>query len=136
MNMTQIRDRFVAHLEDTFVAAHPEIPLFYDNQGEIDLDNVGDHFITVNLHFYGARQSCLGESPFHRTYGSIVIILYSKIGLGMRPRLLLMDEITEFLKFQVLGGLHLQVPAPGRYGEREGWHTSNLAVPFFADSNA
>jgi hypothetical protein len=66
----------------------------------------------------------------------MTIILCSKIGLGIRSRLALMDELTELFKFKVLGGLHVQVPTPGRSQERDGWHSAVLAIPFFADSNS
>lgn len=134
MNKVEMRDALVAHLEDNF--GHPEIVRFYDNPGEVDLDNVGETFLRVEINFYGARQANIAQYPFFRTYGSITIMLYSKIGTGVRDRLILLDELTELFKFKVLGGLHLQVPTPGRYKESDGWHSAALAVPFFADSNA
>jgi hypothetical protein len=133
--MTQMRDALVAKLEDDFVAQHA-MTVVYDNAGEIDLDHVTSPFLNVSFTFYGAVQSCLGESPFHRTHGSMRIILMSKSGTGLRERLVLMDALTELFKFQVLGGLHVQVPTPGRTAEQNGWHSATLLVPFFADSNA
>lgn len=140
MNRVEIRDAFVQHMEDNWAAQKATCPVFYKRQHDtIDLDQVGadkSFFIKFTVIFDRALQSNLGPSPFHRTSGTLEILLFGKEGSSEREQLGYLDQLTEIFKVKALSrGLHTRVPTPGRSEEHDGWCSEALRVPFFADSN-
>lgn len=134
MNLAGIRDTIVS-----FVAAnwgHPTIPLFYENTEEVDLQNMGDYFLKVEINFTGASQANIGDSPFQREYGELVVTVFARQTLGVRAVLVYLGELSSSIRFRNLGGVHMQEAAAGNETSRDGWFSMDMTVPFYADSNA
>ncbi len=143
MNKVQIRDALVGHLETLLAQWDTEdrsITCVMDNQDDLDLTTVGSEFMCFDIAWYGTKQTNVAENPDHRYYGDVIMILFGKVGTGTRSRLVREDEITEHFKFKALGGVTVQPPtlgtAPDRHEKHDGWDSTTVAFPFFADSHS
>jgi hypothetical protein len=143
VNKVQIRDAIVGHLEvllQSWETAGNGIFCDMENSGTLDLGTVGDEFLCFYIAWSTTKQTNIASNPDHRYYGDVVILIFGKDGTGTRKRLGLEDEISEHFKFKALGGVQLREPtpstAPGRFEQHQGWSSSTVTFPFFADSNS
>lgn len=141
MNMFQIRDAIVAHLDlllDQWEARGLSMFVEMDNK-DVDLNNVGDQFMVFSLEWNGSTQKNVAENPDVRYYGDIFVILFGKTGSGTVDRIKLLDEVMDHFKFKALSGVVVKEPTPtavpGRSGNVTGWHAIAVKFPFFADSD-
>lgn len=143
MKKVDVRDRLVAHLQvllDLWESEGRGMYCDMENSGTLDLNNVGDEFMCFHIDWGTTKQKNIAEKPDHRYHGDVVILLFGKEGSGTRNRLILEDEISDHFKFKALGGVQLREPtpsgAPGRLESHDGWSSSTVTFPFFADSNS
>lgn len=139
MNRVDIRNACVGHMESIWAANKDAVPVFYRRQHDtIPLQEItGSWFIKFTVVYERNEQANIDPSPFHRTSGTIEIMLFGKEGTRDVQWQSYLDLLTEQFKLRVLGtGLHTKVPTPGRSEEHDGWCSETLLVPFFADSNS
>jgi hypothetical protein len=113
---------------------YPNLKVFWDNSGPLDLSVVKDTCLEVDYYWDDAGQASLGDAPLVRTTGSVYLTIYAKAGTGTKSCLQLMDTLTDRLKFRNSEGLVTTVPRPGRRQERDGWQSQELHLPFRYDS--
>lgn len=141
MNIVEIRDAIVAHLEILLTQWDTEgraVPVFMENQ-DIDLHSVGDEFIYFCIDWRDSAQKNVAFNPDVRYYGDIFVVLMGKNNSGTRNRMVREVEISEHFKFKGLAGVQVEKPtpsaAPGRPGNIAGWHATAVKFPFYADSD-
>lgn len=134
MTLVDIRDKLVAHLHNNW--NHPDVKVYYENTGELDLAQAGDVFLKCEINFDDAVQANIAAEPFHRTYGSIAITVVVKESAGTRGALIYLDELSNLFKFKNLSGVHTQAPRVGWEQNHGGRFGMDLRVSFYADSNA
>lgn len=138
MNRVQIRDTLVSHMQTVWTSHLSAVPVFYKRQHDvIDMMQItGDWFIKFTVIFEHNDQANIDPSPFHRTSGTIAILLFGKEGQSDRTWQQYMDELIDGFKLKALStGLHTKVPTPGKSEGHDGWCSEELRIPFFADSN-
>lgn len=130
----EARDALMINFDAGFAAAHPGVPVVYENTDTVDLDTVGDRFLRVEIEFTGAVQITIGDQPHDRTYGYFTIFLMTKEGLGTRDTLALMDSIKEIVKFKNWSGVVLSVPKLVDKQCKDGWEGREFATRFWFNS--
>ena len=67
----------------------------------------------------------------HRTYGDIIIEIYTPIGTGTRISKQYSDTIAEIFRDVQFSGITCREATPITVGEASGWWQVNLFIPFF-----
>ncbi len=124
------RDAIVNYLNPAWTGAYPGIPIFYENTIQIDLDKVGDTFLSVSIDFQDSIREGVDASPISKTWGEITLRLFTKEGLGTRTTLQMYDYLTTLMKYRLLSGVTLDCPTPGKKIAKDGWASADLNVPF------
>lgn len=126
----EARDAIVTFITSNFT----DIPVFWENTLEVDLDEVDDRFLRVEIDFNAGEQISIEFSPQDRTYGIVVLTVMTKEGLGTRATLAVQDTLKQLLRHQTLSGVVLRTPVPGDKQVKGGWEARELLVPFHFDS--
>ena len=126
----EAREAIVAYLHPAWVAAYPNVKIFYENTTQIDLDSVGASFLAVSIDFQDSVREGMDPSPISATYGVITLRLFSKEGQGTKTTLQMFDWLTALLKYKLLSGVTLDCPRPGKKISRDGWASADLIVDF------
>lgn len=132
--LVQSRDAIVALINTALSADYPTLKVFYENTLSVDLDTVGDRFVRVEVDFDDAAQLTINNNPEHRTYGSLYFTIFVKDGLGVRDTLVLMQYLSDVVKFKQTATYVFGTPRPGKRDARGGWHSYELVCPFWLDS--
>lgn len=136
MNRTGIRDKLVTTLDTAWTAAHPTIPVYYENTQPLDKSSLPDVFLYCVVDFLNAEQINIDPSPDTRYSGNLEITAFTRETLGTRSLLTYMDELTSAFAYKNLSGVHLGVPDTDTVKTIPGWYGLILKTPFYADSNA
>ena len=126
----EARNAIVAYFNPKWVAAYPTIPVFYENTVQIDLDSVGDIFLTVSIDFTDSLRMGVDAAPGTETFGDVTLRLFTKEGTGTLRTLQVFDWLTATMKYKDLAGVTLGCPDPGPKVSKTGWLSSDLYVPF------
>ena len=130
-NYVTARDELVTHLHPLLKAAFPDIPVFYENTVQVDLDKVGDMFITIAVGFDDSSALGVDSVPMSMTLGEVVFRVFVKSGVGTRRTLQIMDGITSIMKYKNLASVRIECPYPGRKISKDGWTSLDLNAPFY-----
>lgn len=126
----QARDAIVAYFHPAWTATYPMVPVYYENTVRIDLDTVGQAFVSVSIDFTDSLREGIDPSPITGSYGEVTFRLFAKDGVGVRDTLGRSNYIREMIKYRELSGVTLDCPRPGRKQARDGWTSFDLIVPF------
>ena len=126
----QAREAIVAHLHPAWVAAYPNIPIFYEGTVSVDLDSVGDSFLAVSIDFQDSMRLDIDAAPMSKTWGVVTLRHFAKEGTGTKETLKRFDWLTNLMKYKDLSGVTLDCPRPGKKVSRDGWGSADLVVPF------
>lgn len=132
----QARDSIATLLASDFSANLPDLPVFWENTLEVDLDTVGDTFMRVLIDFDEAMKMTELGAPEHRVHGEVIFTVLTKEGKGTRHVLVLFDHITNVVKYCNTSKVQFQTPMPGRKDGRDGWLSFDLRAPFYFDTLA
>lgn len=127
----QAREALVTHLNTSFTATYPSIPMFYENTTQVNLDAVGNAFVAVSINFTDAMRLNIDSNPKCRSNGELSVRIFAKEGQGVTTSLGLIDYLTDLMKFQELSGVTTETPFPGKKEQKDGWLYTDLIVPFF-----
>ena len=125
----QARDAIVAYFHPAWTTAYPSVPVYYENTVKIDLDTVGNAFLSVSIDFNDSVREGIDSSPITGSYGEVTFRLFAKDGVGVRDTLARQNYIRELMKYRDLSGVALDCPRPGRKQAKDGWASSDLIVP-------
>ena len=125
------REAIVAHLHPAWVAAYPNVPIFYENTLAVDLDAVpGGMFLMVSIPFSDSVRQGIDATPMSRVWGEVNLRLFSKDGMGVRSTLQVFDFLTSVLAYRKLSGVTLDAVVPGRNQTRDGWVSRDVNAGF------
>jgi hypothetical protein len=127
----EARDAIVSYFDPAWATAFPNVPVFYENTTQVDLDSVGASFVTVGVDYTDSKRLDIDPAPATRTWGEVILRLFVKEGGGIRSTLAMQDTLTGLMKYRKLGGVTLDCPTPGRKQARDGWQSIDLRVPFY-----
>ena len=127
----QARDALVTYIDATWRAAYPGVEIFYENTRQVDLDTVGDKFVTVAIDFTDTLRMDMDAAPTSRSFGEVSFRLFAKEGVGTRTTLQMFDFLQAAMKYRAVSGVTLQCPTPGPKRSASGWMSFDLDVPFF-----
>ena len=130
MTYVEARNAIVAYFNPKWVAAYPTVPVFYENTVQIDLDSVGDIFLTVSVDFTDSLRMGVDAAPGTETFGDVTLRLFTKEGAGTLRTLQIFDWLTATMKYREISGVTLGCPDPGPKVSKTGWLSSDLYVPF------
>ncbi len=126
----QARDAIVAYFHPAWTTTYPTTPVYYENTVKIDLDTVGDAFLSVSIDFTDSVREGIDPAPITGSYGEVTFRLFAKEGVGVRDTLSKQNYVRELMKYRDLSGVTLDCPRQGRKQARDGWSSSDLIVPF------
>ena len=126
----QARDAIVAYFHPAWTTTYPTTPVYYENTVKIDLDSVGDAFLSVSIDFTDSVREGIDAAPITGSYGEVTFRMFAKEGVGVRNTLTKENYIRELMKYRELSGVTLDCPRHGRKQARDGWSSSDLIVPF------
>ena len=126
----EARTAIVAHINPAWLAAYPDVKLLYENAESVDLDTVGDSFMTVSIDFQDSMRMDMDLHPASKTWGVVTFRLFCKQGLGTMETLRRFEWLTTLMKYKTLSGVMLECPRPGKKVSRDGWSSSDLVVDF------
>lgn len=118
----------------TFVGERPGLEAYYENGPVPDLAEVPDHWLDVEIRYYGASTAAMGVRPTLRDTGAIVVRVFAREGSGTAQADDLVDDLVELLRPQRLGGAVLDAPERLLPTPALGWHKVGVLVPFKRDS--
>jgi len=126
----QARDAIVAYFHPAWTTTYPTTPVYYENTVKIDLDTVGDSFLSVSIDFTDSVREGIDAAPITGSYGEVTFRMFAKEGVGVRDTLGKENYVRELMKYRELSGVTLDCPRHGRKQARDGWSSSDLIVPF------
>ena len=126
----QARDAIVAYFHPAWITTYPTTPVYYENTVKIDLDTVGDAFLSVSIDFTDSVREGIDATPITGSYGEVTFRMFAKEGVGVRDTLAKENYVRELMKYRELSGVTLDCPRHGRKQARDGWSSSDLIVPF------
>lgn len=135
--LLQARDAIVSFLSADLSANQPDLPVFWENTLEVDMDTVGERFLRIEIDFDGAQQMTInGPDVHHKTWGLVHCTLMVKEGAGIRTTLALLDYLTTLTAYKYLLGtaVFLGTPMPGPRRAKDGWRSYDLSVSFEFDT--
>lgn len=124
----QARDTLVGKINAALSTDHPALPVFWENTLEVDVNSVGNVFLQVEINFQDEVDTTI--DPETITTGEVNFRLFYKQGQGVRAGLTVFDYLRNLMKFQVVSGVTLYTPKPGKKEMRNGWSISDLNAPF------
>ena len=127
----EARDAIVTHLNPAWLSGYPGVKIFYENTVQIDLDSVGDMFLTVSIDFQDSMRMDIDPDPISKTWGVVTLRLFSKEGTGKKSVWQAFNWLTALMKYRQLSGVTLGCPAPGKKIAKDGWCSDDLTVEFF-----
>lgn len=128
----EARDTLISYIHTSWTTAYPTVPIYYEDTVQIALDNIPDgEFVLVSLAFTDNVRQGIDFAPLSRTYGEVVLRVFSKEGKGTRRTLSLFDYLTALMKYRTLTGVTLESPVPGKVQSRDGWTSRDLVTDFF-----
>lgn len=130
MTYVEARNAIVSYFNPKWLTQYPSIPVFYENTVQIDLDTVGDIFLTVSIDFTDSQRLDIDAAPASETFGDVTLRLFTKEGTGTLKTLQVFDWLTATMKYRDLGGVTLGCPDPGPKVSKTGWLSSDLYVSF------
>ncbi len=129
---TQARDAIVQALQDSWPAAYPTVPVFYDNAIPKDLDLLTE-FLDCEIDFVESQQADIGPTPLMRSHGLLCLTLGVKAQSGYRTSLVRADFLSDTFRFSKKQGVNFQAPHLSNPAQTNGWFLTELMVPFFFD---
>ena len=127
----QARDVIVSFFNPLWLSTFPGVKLFYENTLQVDLDQVGDSFLTVYIDFTDSVRQSVDSIPITKSWGEIIFRVFAKEGKGIRATMAMQDYIISVAQYQKLSGVETECARPGRKVSKSGWTSSDLRVPFF-----
>ena len=132
----EARDAIVGLIETEFTS----LPRYYEDTECVDLDSVGTGFVRIEINFNDTYQVTLGANFIDRTWGLVVVSIFSKDGDGARAALQARDDLKAMVKSAIAAfspaGVQLVMAKPGDVERKKGWVRRELLIPFWFDSNA
>ena len=125
-------------IQDRFHANYSASPVQYDN-APIDDDLIrGIGWVRFNIFTAASSQVSIGDSPVDRHPGIIIIQSFTPENEGTRmekQRFDLIDSIFKRKEFRFgdSGLIRTRVPTISRVGNENGWHQSNIEIPYIRD---
>lgn len=126
-----IQKEIITWFDAAFRAAHPTIPLTYENQ-PFDWGNPPDVFVEVEVKFYSGRQINLG-SPKTRHGGYVYVTVRAKEGQGTLIMKRILDWVDDRLGYKSLATVQLEAPEPDESAAVRGWAIEASKFRFYAD---
>lgn len=125
----QARDTLVTKIDDALMSSYPTLKVFWENTTEVDTNTVGNNFVQVEVNFQDSVDTTIA-ADFMVT-GEVNFRLFYKQGQGSRQALALFDFLTSLMASQIVSGVTLLTPRPGRKDTSRGWASFDLNCPFF-----
>jgi len=110
-----------------------DVPIFFENGPEPDLDAVANTWLDVELSFGEASSVTLGARPRGRQTGFLIVRVFARQGTGTLDQDVLTEALVELLRPQHLGGATLEFPKRLAGVALKGWSKAGLMVPFRLD---
>ena len=130
ITLTQARDSLVAAIHATLQSDLPNLPVFYENTVEVDVNTVGDKFLQVDVDIEDVQLASMSSDLIDHVTGFIGLRLFMKAGTGTRTGLQIFDTLSAALRHRDLSGVHTGSCSPGKKDEVKGWLIWDLGVPF------
>lgn len=125
----QVRLAVIALVDATFTAAHPTIPLVYDNT-PFDRNNPPDIYVEVDVRFNGADRIAISNKSPIRDTGSVGFTVSVRENLGSKAAQDLLWEIRELLRDKTSGNVEFRLPSNLPGPTIKGWYRPLLDAPF------
>jgi hypothetical protein len=133
MTFEDARAVIYGRLNTSWSAAHPGMPVRYENRMAVDLGKEIDPFITCEILFNDGEQLGMGDNPGVRYEGAIYLSVWVKEDSGTAEALTYLGELATLFQMAVFGGVKTRAcrPLPGRV--QAGWYVLSLRVPMWFD---
>lgn len=133
MKFEDARAAIFARLNTYWAAAHPTIPVDYENRMQVDLATQVPPFITCELALNDGAQVSIEAAPVVRYAGAIYLAVWVREGGGSKQALELLGELSDQFKTTRFSGVTTQAPRPLPAQHKVGWLAYAVRVPFWFD---
>lgn len=133
MSYDSVRAAIFGYIQTQWAAAHPTVPLQFENQTGIDTNTRQDPFVLCELRFRDAEQATLENVPKLRQHGEVHFIICVRVGKGTKAGLEYAETIKNFMKFKLLSGIQFMAPRLRDGVDEDGWYVWPLSVSFRYD---
>jgi len=131
MTFEDARAASYARLDGYWPAAHPTIPVQYENRLLVDVAERAEPYVTCAAVFNDSEQMSLGEDGPTRYYGALWLTVYVKENQGVKDSLGYLEELAQLFKRKIFSGVHTETPIPVPGVPRDGWYVQAVRVPFY-----
>lgn len=134
MNTEDFRAAVFQAISDHMAANHPTIDTAWENGPELDEALVSSVFIDVELRFYSAILSEVGQGSPSRHSGAVSIKVYAKQSTGTAEAGSVCTGLESLLKSRRFASGLTKAPqrlVPNTY---KGWYSTGVLVPFTIDT--
>ena len=125
----QARDTLVSKIKVALDADYPAMKVFWENTTQVDVNTVGNSFLQIEINFQDRVDTTLAVDTM--VTGEVNFRLFYKEGQGARAALAMFDYLTYLMRFQLVSGVTLLTPKPGKKECKDGWAFFDLNAPFF-----
>jgi hypothetical protein len=134
MSTEAFRAEVFGLIESTMAAAHPTVPIMYENGPVIDEAAVGNIFLDADIRWYGAQMVSMGPAGTGRDTGAISLQVYYKQAEGTQAVDAVIDTLRTAFKSKRIGSGVTKMPQRSVPTDFKGWYKSGLFVPFHLDT--
>ncbi len=124
----QARDALVGKVNTALSTDYPTLKVFWENAVVPDVNTVGDMFVQIEVNFQDEFDTTL--APDTMATGEVNFRVHCREGTGTRAAASLFDYLRNLMKFQIVSGVTLYTPRPGRKDSKNGWAYLDLNAPF------
>lgn len=133
MNFEDARAATYTRLKTYWDVAHPTVPVEYENQDTIDLDQQTAPFLTCEIVYNDSEQIAMGTPGGHRHFGAIWLSFWVKQGQGTALQNTALKELQDLFGEKAFGGVNTRAARRVPSRPQKAWYVASLRVPFWID---
>jgi hypothetical protein len=107
MTLTDIRTHLVTALE-SWKASQTNLPVFYENTTEVDINTVAPTFIKANVKISATKKKHIGNPRRSRAYGTLELVIFHRLGQGTLKILQVAESLRDTFENTTTNQIHLE----------------------------
>lgn len=133
MNSEEFRTAVFGAIQAWGAGYDAALPIVYENGPVPDEDKIGPLWLDVEIRWYGAVNTTLGEVPRGREMGAIALSIFYKSGSGTQRSDQLADALQQLFRNKRFGAAQTGYPQRMTPTHLRGWYKTGRLVPFYMD---
>lgn len=125
------RNTIASYIATKFATDKSSVKIFFENTEEIDLDAQGDMFVLCVIDFTDINRLNIDSVPMTRSFGEVIIRVFTREGLGVKDHLGMFDYVISILSHASLTGVTFETASPGPKQKDRGWLMADVLIPFY-----